>query len=122
MSITEASQLRAARVGTVLSLMAFSFKPRILNLLQQCVGVDLWRQGTSQGVLRFLNYLGLSQGPDAARAHVDILCQEHDSYLRSLKSSIEVIKTSGLSKRTYTAINGSILKYPDFFSVSLFLE
>ncbi len=70
MSIEEGNRLREARVEMPLSTMCYSHKPNTFKFPQECC-VELWRQGSSQQTIQLCHILGISQGPDADRSHVD---------------------------------------------------
>ncbi len=90
MTTEEGNRLREARVGMALATMCYSHKPNTFKFPQECVGVELWRQGSSQQTIRLCHFLGMSQGPDAARSHVDKISQDHDVELLLVKEQVEV--------------------------------
>lgn len=81
----EALQMREARLSICLSSILYTLQPRVHKLSQSILGVELWRQMSSQHTYHTLNFLGISQCAKAARAHVDKLCQEFDTKAASAR-------------------------------------
>ena len=79
-----------ARKGLIFSIMLHSQKPRQFKFIQMVMGVELWRQGASHKLYELLNFLGISQGVDAARSHTDKLSDGYDQQLQNWKLEKEV--------------------------------
>ena len=77
-------------MGTILALILHTHSPRIYKTFQQMVGMELWRKGAAHDLYTILNYLGFSQGVNAARDRVDKVIVNHDQALKEWKSGIEV--------------------------------
>ena len=90
----EVASKRNARLGTVMSMVLYSSQPKIYKLPQSIMSAEMWRQGSSQKMVRCLNHLGLCQGNDATRSAVDKLSIGFDVEVMALKSKIEVISSN----------------------------
>ncbi|XP_038047575.1 uncharacterized protein LOC119721568 [Patiria miniata] len=77
------------RLGTILSIIFFTRAPRKYNFVQATLSVELWRQGCTHKLFQTLNRLGITQGLQTARAHVDNIAADHDNCLVQWKTSVE---------------------------------
>lgn len=59
-------------------------------LIKSALGVQLWRQGTTHKVFKAPNFLGISQGLQAAKAHVDNLGKHHNMKLDDWRKTVQV--------------------------------
>ena len=53
-------------------------------------GVELWLEGATHKLFRVMNQMGIAQGVNAARAHVDLLRVGFDDEIMNWKKEIEV--------------------------------
>lgn len=63
---------------------------RAFKFVQTTLGVDMWRQGSSQKLSKTLNLLGLCLSADATRNHVDRLSHMCDHSILTWKAEIKV--------------------------------
>ena len=82
--------MRVARLGMGLSVILHSLYPRRYKFIQSLMGVELWRQSSTQKTFNIMSVLGLSQCHRSTLQHVDSFCLEHDEKLKMWKENIQV--------------------------------
>lgn len=87
---SEAKSIRTARLGMAMSIILFTRSPKSYKYAQSAIAVSMWHQHASLKLFKALNTLGVSQGVEAARGHVDHLCVGHNRDLKALKQLIMV--------------------------------
>ena len=83
-------------MGLLVAIPLYSTSPKVYKFMQSTIAVEMWREGASGKLYRFFNFLGMCQGADAARAHVDVICAGHDNAIKLWKRRIEVISIAQL--------------------------
>ena len=84
------------RLGMALAIALFSSSERA-NFLQKCIGIELWKQGCSQKVIKTMNHMGVSMGVKATRVAIDKMRLGHQDKIKDWKAKAEVqIKISNI--------------------------
>lgn len=116
MSVAEGNSIKLSRVGMILAVVLHSQNPRVYQMFQKTMGINLWRQGASQQLFQTLSNMGLTMTAVTARATVDKLTAEHDGVVTKWKMQIQVgTKTSPLHFLFESGMRGvsSALIVPD---------
>ena len=94
----------------IVASIIFSHNPKS-RLLQTLMGIELYRQGSSQKLYRVLNYLGLSLSNDASRSHADILSKGFDKRVVEWKENKEPAPAAPTARRLVFKTDASSAGY-----------
>ena len=90
-TLSEAEETITRRIGLNLVMAMYTRSFHRFKIVQQCMGIELWRHGSPGKVFDTLSSMGLSQTASSARRQVDQLRGLHNEELFMWKKDIEVM-------------------------------